>query len=417
MKLYIESYGCTANKSDESLIKGLICKEPQHTLTSSIEKADVLIILTCTVIATTEQRMLHRIKRLVQTGKDVVIAGCMASVQQQLLKDHFPNACLLPPRKIHLLFDVLNNTKTDEEPAKKALAKKKYDDLIAPVLIAEGCRFSCSYCITHMARGRLVSYEKQDIVSLVKHALQQGCKEIQLTAQDTASYGLDTHSSLPDLLRLICGISGDFMIRIGMMNPRTAKNIISDLLPCYTNPCVYSFLHLPIQSGDNAILNQMNRGYLVQDALNIIKQCRTKHPHFTIATDAIIGFPTETEEQFKRTMQVLKDIKPDVVNITRFSSRPFTKAQTMNGRIPTEIIKDRSRQMTSLVNQITTLRNKEYMGKTMTVLPLKKGKQNTIIARSSNYKPVVIKDSVTLGKKRTVDIVDATEAYLIGTLK
>ncbi len=417
MKFYIESYGCTANKSDENLVKGLLFDHPQHCLTSTLNQADVIVILTCTVIATTEQRMLHRIRQLMVLNKKIVIAGCMASVQQDLLRSLFPTAYFLPPRKIHLLFEVLSETKTDKKLNEKALVQKRHDGLIAPISIAEGCLFSCSYCITHVARGLLFSYKPQAIISSMKQALQQGCREIQLTAQDTASYGLDIHSSLPQLLGLICDFPGDFMMRIGMMNPRTAKNIFSKLLPYYSKTCIYSFLHLPIQSGDNTILNLMNRGYHVKDVINIVKQARKNYPNITIATDAIVGFPTETEEQFQKTIQLLEEIQPDVINITRFSARPFTKAKTMNGRIPTETVKQRSRLLTSICSNLTTKRNKRYIGETMQVLPLKKGKMDTIIARSSNYKPIIIQDQIPLGEKRTVDIVDATETYLVGTLK
>jgi threonylcarbamoyladenosine tRNA methylthiotransferase CDKAL1 len=417
MKFYIESYGCTANNSDANLVKGLLFNHPKHCLTSTLNQADVIVILTCTVIATTEQRMLHRIRQFMVLNKKIVIAGCMASVQQDLIRSLFPTAFLLPPRKIHQLFEVLCETKTDEKLNEKAQVSKRHDGPIAPISIAEGCLFSCSYCITHVARGTLFSYEPQTVISSVKQALQQGCKEIQLTAQDTASYGLDIHSSLPQLLGLICDLPGDFMIRIGMMNPRTVKNIFSKLLPFYSKNCIYSFFHLPIQSGDNTILDLMKRGYHVNDVITIVKQARRIHPNLTIATDAIVGFPTETEEQFQKTIQLLETIQPDVINITRFSARPFTKAKTMNGRIPTEIVKKRSRLLTSICSKLTKKRNKRYIGETMHVLPLKKGKMDTIIARSSNYKPVIIQDQIPLGEKRTVDIIDATETYLVGTLK
>ncbi|HMA83905.1 MAG TPA: tRNA (N(6)-L-threonylcarbamoyladenosine(37)-C(2))-methylthiotransferase [Candidatus Thermoplasmatota archaeon] len=417
MKFYVEVYGCTANKSDANLIKGLISNHPQHQLITSPNQADVLIILTCTVIDTTEQRMLHRIKELMNTERKVVIAGCMASVQQELIREKFPTALLLSPRKIHYLFEILSNKKREESIKQKAFAPKQYTGLIAPIAIAEGCLFSCSYCITHLARGKLHSYPEKAIISSVKDAINQGCKEIQITAQDTASYGINQQSSLPLLLKKIVNSTEDGLIRVGMMNPRTTKMILPDLLLQYNHHQIYSFLHLPIQSGDNHILEKMNRGYKIQDAEQIITKFRTKYPDITIATDAIVGFPTETNEQFQQTKELLQRIKPDVVNITRFSARPFTKAKKMNGRIPTEIVKERSRELTSFCKKLTTQRNNRYIGKTINVLTLKKGTQNTIIARSMNYKPVTIKKQIPLGEKRTVDIIDATETHLVGMLK
>lgn len=417
MKYFVEVYGCTANKSDATLIKGLIRDHPHHQLVSTIADADTVIILTCTVISTTEQRMLHRIRKLDHTKKNLVIAGCMASVQQEYLKKQFPNATLLPPRKIHLLFNNQKQKSKTETLEQKALASKQCIGLIAPVAIAEGCLFSCSYCITHLARGTLFSYSENSVINTVKDVVSQGCKEIQLTAQDTASYGRDHGSSLPTLLKYIIKIKGDFMIRVGMMNPRTATTIYSELIDLYHDKHLFTFMHLPIQSGDNTILSKMNRGYTVEEAEQIVTTCRTKIPDLTIATDAIVGFPTETKVQFQKTEQLLQRIQPDIVNITRFSARPFTKAKSIPGRIPTEIAKDRSRRLTKFCKELTLKRNEQYLGKTMQVLTLKKGKDHSIISRSTNYKPVIIKKRVALGKRRAVEIIDATDTFLVGMLK
>lgn len=417
MKCYVEVYGCTANKSDANLVKGLIISHPHHFLVSTVEEADLLIILTCTVISTTEQRMLHRLTELTKLNKQVVIAGCMASIQQKKLKNTFPEAFLIPPRKIHHLLDLINHKETQESLEQKAKAPKQYSHLIAPIAIAEGCLFSCSYCITHLARGKLYSYPEDDVICAVKDAVQQGCKEIQLTAQDTASYGLDRGSSLPALIKKIVKIKGEFMIRIGMMNPRTAKNIFPELLNIYQYNNVFSFLHLPLQSGDNHILNLMNRGYSIEEGVSIIQRARRSIPELTISTDVIVGFPSETNDQYHKTINLLKQIQPDIVNITRFSARPFTKAKNMNGRLPTEIVKQRSQEISKISKYLTGQRNKKYIGKTLSVLTVQKGKQDTILARSNNYKPVIIKTPVPLGVKRTVEICDATEAYLVGMLK
>jgi tRNA A37 methylthiotransferase MiaB len=190
-----------------------------------------------------------------------------------------------------------------------------------------------------------------------------------------------------------------------------------DLLPLFNHPQIYSFLHLPIQSGNNTILQKMNRGYQVEDAEKIIVEFRKRNPDLTLSTDAIVGFPGETTEQFNQTKQVLQRIKPDVVNITRFSARPFTKAKKMNGRIQTEIVKQRSRELTILCKKLTRDRNNRYLGKTMNVLTVTKGTKQTTIARSMNYKPVIIPKQIPLGEQRLVEIINATETHLVGMLK
>lgn len=417
MKCYIEVYGCTANKSDAQIVKGLINRHPSHELVERVELADTLIILTCTVIDTTEQRLLHRIKVLSDTGKKLVIAGCMASVQQDLLAENFPQAILVPPRNIHHLFDILEGNKHNNDLHAKSQIQKIYDDLIAPIMIAEGCLFSCHYCITHLARGALHSYAMADIFDRVKEAVGQGCYEIQLTAQDTASYGLDRNSSLPDLLKKIISINGDYMLRIGMMNPRTAKRIQNELSLLFQHEHIYSFLHLPIQSGDNTVLEKMNRGYRIEEVYDLIENCRNTNSDLTLSTDVIVGYPGETKNQYEKTKCMLEDIEPDIVNITRFSARPHTKAKSMKDRIPTEIVKNRSRDLSKFCKRIMIKRNNRYIGKTMNVTSLKKGDGNSILCRSKNYKPVVIKKPVSLGEKIIVEIVDATDTHLVGMLK
>ena len=147
-------------------MKGLIKHHFSHELVENVESADILIILTCTVIDTTEQRLLHRIKVLSEMGKTLVIAGCMASVQQDLLIEKFPHAVLVPPRQIHQLFEIVNGIEQTNDLNTKSEIPKTYDDLSAPVMIADGCLFSCHYCITHLARGPLHSYPSNDILNL-----------------------------------------------------------------------------------------------------------------------------------------------------------------------------------------------------------------------------------------------------------
>ena len=156
MKVYLEVYGCTSNKADAHIIMGLL-QTHGDKLVRSIEDADILVILTCTVIDTTEQRMISRIKKLGETGKPLVVAGCMASAQPELIKNLVPDALLLPPRDTHRILEVLYGDKTFSDIGKHR-APKLFKGIIAPISISEGCMFSCSYCITSKARGSLRSY-------------------------------------------------------------------------------------------------------------------------------------------------------------------------------------------------------------------------------------------------------------------
>ena len=415
MKIYLEIYGCTANKSDASLIKGILKKE-SHEIVEKIDDADAIVILTCTVIGTTEQRMLSRLREFRKTGKKIIVAGCMANIQSELIKSIVPYARLLSPQYAYQILDVLNNKKVSFKTRNKTLLSKYYGDITAPISIAEGCMFSCSYCITSIARGKLKSYPIDEIVQDVRSALRKDCKEIQLTAQDTSSYGVDTGYDLGDLLTGICKLKGKYRIRVGMMNPYTVLKNIDSIIQAFNDNKIYKFLHIPIQSGDNNILKKMNRKYTVDDFLEIIKKFREKYSDITVSTDIIVGFPTETDEQFQHTIDLLKMMKPDITNITRFSSRPYTKAKSMTGRVRTDIVKKRSKLLTEICNKISLENNFNHIGKKYTLLITEEGKNNTIIGRTETYKPVVIKENVEIGNFIPVEITSSAPTHLFGML-
>ena len=188
------------------------------------------------------------------------------------------------------------------------------------------------------------------------------------------------------------------------------------ILQGYKNQKIYKFLHLPIQSGNNDILKKMNRKYTVKDCMNIIEKFRDNFPDISIATDIIVGFPSETEEKFQNTINLLKKIKPDITNITKYSARPYTKAKQMDGRIKTEVVKERSKILTNLCSKISKVNNKKYIGKKFTVLITEEGKNNTYVGGTDNYKPVVIKEDVEIGEFLSVVIADSASTYLVGKL-
>ncbi|RLF43177.1 MAG: hypothetical protein DRN18_00795 [Thermoplasmata archaeon] len=415
MKFYIETYGCTANRSDESIIKGILLSSGFKQVDDP-RLADVSIILTCTVIGTTEQRMLNRIKSLYATSKDLIVSGCMASVQADLVKKVAPGAKLLPPDKIDQIIRVLEGKPVEERRISKTSLPRCFDNIRAPISISEGCMFSCSYCITSKARGKLVSYPIEEIVSVVKKAVKNGAKEIQLTSQDLASYGLDKGLKLHELVKRVSSVDGDFMIRLGMMNPLSVKNRLEEIITLYRFDKVYKFLHLPVQSGDDYILKRMNRGYSSEDFKDIVYRFRAEYPEITLSTDIIVGFPGEDDEAFQNTVDLIKEIEPDIVNITRFSPRPFTKAKHMDRKVPTDVAKERSRYLTNLCREISRKRNEMYVGKVCRALVTEKGKGNSIVARTFNYKPVVLNEIVDLGRFVDVEIASAETTHLIGKL-
>jgi MiaB-like tRNA modifying enzyme len=340
----------------------------------------------------------------------------MASVQSKLIKKIVPNAKFLPPQYSYQIDELLNNQNVNFSRKNKTIFPKFYNQITAPISISEGCNLSCSYCITSVARGALVSYPINQIKKDIENALKHGCKEIQLTSQDTAAFGLDIGKDLGDLLKDLSKIKGEYRIRVGMMNPFHLSKNIDLILKGFDNPNIYKFLHIPVQSGDNEILKKMNRHYKIDDFYKIINKFRKKFPEITISTDIIIGFPTETDEQFNRSINLIKKIKPDITNITRFSARPFTKAKNMNGRIPTEIVKERSKKFTKIANEISYKNNRKHLGNKYNILITEQGKNNSYAGRNDFYKPVVLKEETEIGKIVTVKITSTKQTYLVARL-
>jgi MiaB/RimO family radical SAM methylthiotransferase len=201
-----------------------------------------------------------------------------------------------------------------------------------------------------------------------------------------------------------------------MMNPFTVKKNIDSLQHIYSFPKLYKFLHLPLQTADNDLLQKMNRRYTVNDFLEIITLFKTHYPTLTLSTDIIVGFPTETDTQFKKTITLLQQVKPDIINITRYSARPYTTAKIMNGRIPTEIVKERSKKLTQICKKISEEKNKQHIGKHYTILVTERGKNNTSMGRAENYKPVIITEQKQLGELVNVEIIKAAPTHLFGKL-
>ncbi len=407
MKVYIETYGCAANQGDTSIMEGVLI-ERGHEVVQSIEEADVLVINTCTVIDTTQQRMLSRIKRLNEVGKKLIIAGCMASAQVDLVKSIAKDALLLPPRNVSSIADLIDGNGLKEN---RKVNVPRSNGIKLNVPISDGCLYNCSYCITKIARGNLTSYPSDMLVEDIKKAVGRGTKEIRLTSQDTASYGKDINENLPELLEKVANIEGDFRVRVGMMHPLSAYKIIDELIDAFKNEKIYKFLHLPLQSASPKILKKMRRGYDFELFKEIVMEFRKKL-NATIATDVIVAFPDENENDFEQTLQAIKEIEPDVTNVTRFSPRPGTLAWKMK-RLPTQIAKERSRVVSLLANEIAYKRNKRMIGKRVKALILEEYKEWKV-GKTDDYKSVFVKDAF-IGNFAELKVVDASPTHLNAT--
>ena len=417
MKFYFESYGCTMNQGEAKIMEDIV-RARGHEIVSEEEQSEVLVLVTCTVIETTELRMLKRLKELTKTGKMVVVAGCMASVQKDVILSNNPDALILTPQYLKDMGKVADILAIGDERPKRDReyedALKKSADAIIP--ISSGCLGSCTYCITKVARGALQSHTSDILIESMKKVLSDGFKEIRLTSQDTAAYGADIESNLPSLLKSICEIEGEFRIRVGMMNPENVKPILPEMLDVFSDPRIYKFLHLPVQSGNEEVLEKMGRGYTISDYLYVIDGFREAFPNLTISTDVIVGFPGESDSDFKDTVDLVKKLRPNILNITRFSPRPQTLAKDMENKIPSRIAKERSRELTKVQAEISRSINAAFVGNKEHILICEPGKPGSMMGRTNSYLPVIVKESVALCQFIDVEIIESKDTYLIGKI-
>jgi len=411
MKAYFETYGCALSYGEADMIMQMAL-ERGWGLTDEVKEADLVILSTCIVVQATEAKMSHRIKELVRSRKPLVVFGCMASAMADRVRHLAPSATLVPPDGLKGLGQMFKRC----GPGRPG--PEDTGSVHANIPIANGCRGNCTYCITKMARGDLRSRPLTGIVGHVKTELGLGRKEIRLTAQDSALYGQDHDTvGLPGLIDKIAAIDRDFMIRIGMMNPQSLARIIGPLKGSYLDPKVFKFLHLPIQSGSDDVLGPMGRGYKVQDFIEVLGDFRKTFPDLYVSTDVIAGFPGETEEDFLRTVEVLKQVRPGVINIKAFSARPGTKAKTMAGRVDTKVVKARTRELTTLRKDISRRELEGYVGRTVPVLLTERPKTGTTMGRTPEYRPIAVKGEHRLGQQVDVRIIGSRHSYFLGELE
>ncbi|WP_400152370.1 tRNA (N(6)-L-threonylcarbamoyladenosine(37)-C(2))-methylthiotransferase [Candidatus Methanarcanum hacksteinii] len=410
MRYFVESYGCTMNFGEgEQLSKKM--ESLGHTRVDSPDEADIVILNTCTVVDTTEKKMIHRMGELKQEGKEIIVTGCMAKVQPKRISIRLPESMIIPPDQYDLFSGKV------ESAFGCAPCTETYEFGASAILpIAQGCLGNCSYCITRFARGVLKSYQEDELLNEFKSMLDSGVKEILVTAQDTACYGRDIDTDLPTLLRRFLEFEGEYRIRIGMMNPNNLDRILDDLMDVMEDERVYRFLHIPVQSGSNSVLEKMRRHYTVDRFMGIVNRLRERYPDISIATDLITGFPGETERDHEKSIKLIKDLHADTVNITRFSVRPGTDAATMKNQIHGNISKERSTELTETKMSVEGDINSTLIGQRYKALVTENGRPGTMIARNRNYRPIGIEADIPIGTFVDVEITGSAPTHLVGRI-
>ena len=425
MRYFVDAYGCTMNIGEGREI-GERLREAGHTQAGSADEAEAVVLVTCDVIEHTERHMKRLIDEYRSAGKKLIVAGCMAAVEEKklridghevLLFDEYQKVAerLPKPEPLSPSGDLSSLGGCSPAPPPRLQS----NEFILP--INQGCLGKCTYCITLHARGRLQSFDPEALVEKAAGAIQRGHKEIYLTSQDTAVFGWDIQRDLPWLVERVASIPGDFRIRIGMMNPGFAFRIKERILRMYESPKVYKFLHVPVQSGSPRVLQAMKRDHGVEEYESMVRSFRERYEESSedgdtmVSTDVIVGFPGESEEDFEMTQDLVRRTRPDTVNVTRFSARFGTPAARMAERPHGRVAKARSRRATELRFEVARRRHERLVGREVDALVSEAGKEGHV-CRTDSFRPVVVRENgVRIGQRLRLRLDRAEPIYCVGS--
>jgi MiaB/RimO family radical SAM methylthiotransferase len=395
-KVVILTFGCTFNHGDTRNLEEVLVRQG-CTITGSVAEADAVIVNTCTVVGPTERKMLRVLKEC--RDMPLYVTGCMPPVQREEILT-VCDPVFLSPRDI-------------TDTWRKGAAFIPHETGI--VQLSRGCPGACTYCITRVARGPLVSYPEDEILHCIRNQAGSGSIEIRLTAQDCSAWGKDRGSSLPALLERIGALPGKFRIRVGMMNPATILPILDTLPDSFRYQNIFQFAHIPVQSGSDRILRSMGRGYTRDDVIEIVRVFRKSLPEITIATDVIAGFPGEDNDDLAATCDLLGVMMPAKINITRYSRRPHTPAAEMKDH-PDRVKKKRSRLLQRHAEALYRNLNKALLGRDAAVIVTERIRPGTVLARTDSYTGIVLRQDLPVGTELKVRPVEDRTYFFIGEI-
>ncbi|HHX72279.1 MAG TPA: tRNA (N6-isopentenyl adenosine(37)-C2)-methylthiotransferase MiaB [Clostridiales bacterium] len=433
---YVETYGCQQNEADSEIIRGMAV-EMGYALCQTADEADFIVLNTCAVRENAEHRVFGNLGALSHIKKkkpDTIIAlcGCMAAEEhvQEKVKKSFPHVSLVISSNAlwqlpSLLYSVLQTGRrafTDTDAAgviAEGLPKMRDRGVKGWLPIMYGCNNFCTYCIVPYVRGRERSRRKEEILADAQSMLSEGYKDITLLGQNVNSYGKDDtgKAAFPELLREVAALPGDFRIRFMTSHPKDASEELFAAMA--ESPKVAKHLHLPFQAGSDAVLKRMNRGYTAEGYLTLVRKARSLMPNLVLTSDVIVGFPGETEEDFQKTLDLIREVRYDALFTFLYSPRKGTPAAKMEDIVPEDVKKERFARLLDLQNQISAEIHKGYIGRTVHVLVdgAAEGKEDFLSARTDGGRLVVFPGSEDLiGQLVEVCITDSTTWSLSGRL-
>jgi MiaB-like tRNA modifying enzyme len=411
-RYHIETYGCTSNRGESREIERRL-RDAGHHPVDGPEDADVAILNTCTVVEKTERNMLRRAEELEGETADLIVTGCMALAQGEQFREAGVDADVLH-------WDEVPTAVTNGEcPTTTPDAEPVLDGVIGILPIARGCMSDCSYCITKRATGKIDSPPVEENVEKARALVHAGAKEIRITGQDTGVYGWeDGERKLPELLERICEIEGEFRVRVGMANPKGVHGIREELAGVFAeNEKLYNFIHAPVQSGSDDVLGDMRRQHQVSEYVEVVETFDDYLDYWTLSTDFIVGFPTETDEDHAQSVALLRETRPEKINVTRFSKRPGTDAADMKGLGGT-LKKERSKEMTDAKMDVVADAYDAMVGETHEVLAVEDGTADSVKCYDEAYRQVIVQNAsehgIEPGDFVDVEITGHSTVYAFG---
>ena len=426
IRIFIKTFGCSHNASDSEYMAGILSSEG-YQIVSSLESSDITIINSCTVKSPSQAAFLNTVTKSKSFNKKVIVGGCVPQAERNI--PGLESCSIVGVSQIDKIDYIVE--KTLEGNVVRFLENKTLPSLLLPKIrrnkyieiipISQGCLGSCTYCKTKQARGKLISYPIEHIVQACKNAWNNNAKELWITSEDTGVYGRDIGTNLPNLLvEILKEIPSDVMIRIGMANPPYILENVNSMIKVLNHPNVYSFIHIPVQSGSNSVLDKMLREYTIEEFNFLCDKFIEGVPDITIATDIICGFPTETKDNFEETLNLVEKYKFPVINISQFYPRPGTVAAKWK-KIDTKEVHNRSKALAELFGSYSHYKHLLNTKQRVWIHDIneeeKNKEENMMVAHNKSYVKILVpKDEKLYGKELIVKITQICKWHCVGEI-
>lgn len=422
-RVYVRTFGCPHNASDGEYMMGQL-RDYGYTLVDSMEECDACVVNSCTVKHPSETRAMNLVTSAQEAGKSIVLAGCVPSGDKKLAES-LDGVSMLDVTQLDRIVEVVEESikghtvkllqKRKDLPS-LALPKVRKDRYSEIITINAGCLGSCTFCKTKSARGKVVSYTVEEIVARARQVAAEGVCQIELASEDMGAYGIDIGTNIVELLNAVCdALPPGVMLRTGMTNPPYIMQHIDGIIEVLKRPNVHAFMHIPVQSGSDSVLQEMRREYTIAEFCHLVDRMKEAIPDIFLLSDIIAGFPTESKEDWEETMKLVRKYRFQGLHISQFYARPNTPAAKMKP-LKSNIIKGRWRECTDFTDSYD--RNEGLSGKEMRVwFTGTEEMRGQTIGRTKAFAKVLVKrDDGLLGRSALVRIGKTCKLHVEGVV-